>query len=212
VADCGLMIRNVQQDAYDLFRVIDDNPRARSNDSRVHPSGALWTSRMGRNAEVGEGAIYHIAATRTTLLFRGITIPNGICFSPDDAMAYFADSRANIFLRVPLDPATGLPISEPSLLADETASAGYIDGAICDADGLTWSARWGGGSIDVHTPAGEKVRRYQVPAPQASCPAFVGANANRLLATTAWEDMDQEARPRFPNSGRTFEIAVSVRG
>ncbi len=212
VADCGLMIRNVQQDAYRLFRVIDDNPRTRSNDSRVHPSGALWTSRMGRNAEAGEGAIYHVVATRTTLLFRGITTPNGICFSPDGATAYFADSRANIFLSVPLDPATGLPVGEPSALADETAAAGCIDGAICDADGLIWSARWGDGSIDVHTPSGEKVKRYQVPAPQVSCPAFAGANANRLLATTAWEDMDAEARLRFPNSGRTFEIDVSVRG
>lgn len=212
VADCGLMIRSVEHDAYDLFRVVDDNPRTRSNDSRVHPCGALWTSRMGRNAEAGLGAIYHVDARRTTPLFRNITIPNGICFSPDGATAYFADSRANLFLRVPLDPATGLPIGEPSVLADETASAGCIDGAICDADGLIWSARWGDGAIDVHTPAGTKIRRYQAPAPQVSCPAFVGADANRLLATTAWEDMNAETRLRYPNSGRTFEIAVSVRG
>jgi sugar lactone lactonase YvrE len=212
VADCGLMIRNVERDAYELFRVIDDNPRTRSNDSRVHPCGALRTSRMGRNAEAGAGAIRRVDARGATPLFRDLAIPNGICFSPDGATADFADSRANLFLRVALDPATDLPIGGPSALADESASAGCIDGAICDADGLIWSARWGCGPVDAHTPAGKKIRRCEAPAPQVSRPAFAGAKANRLLATTAREDTSPSVRLRYPNSGRTFEIAASVRG
>lgn len=175
------MIRNVERAAYELFRVIGDNPPTRSNDSRLHPWGALWISRMGRYAEAGADASYRIDARGATPLFRDIAMPNGICFSPDGATAYFADSRADPFLRVPLDPATGLPIGEPSVPADETASAGRVDGAICGADGLIWGA----GAIDVHTPAGEKFHRYEAAAPQVSCPAFAGPKANRLLATTA---------------------------
>lgn len=212
VADVGLMIRDVKQDSYSRYRVIDDNPRTRSNDSRVHRSGAIWTSRMGRQGEAGLGAIYHVDRSGTKLLFQNLSIPNGICFSPDGTIAYFADSRTNRFMRVQIEAETGLPTAEPTLLSDETGSAGCIDGAICDADGLIWCARWGGGTIDVYTPEGRKLRRYAVPVPQVTCPAFVGPHADRILATTAWQGMDAEERSVHPHSGCTFEIAAPVRG
>jgi len=212
VADSGLMVRNAVNGTYTLFRVLEDNKLTRSNDSRVHQSGAMWTSRMGRNAEPGLGAIYHVDAERTTLLFSNLTIPNGICFSPDGEIAYFADSRRNEFMKVRIDPLSGLPAGEPLVLADETRFPGCIDGAVCDADGLIWSARWGDWSIDVHTPEGNKVRRYRVPAPQVSCPAFVGRQSDRLFVTTAWEDMDANMRLAHPESGRTFELGRPVKG
>ena len=51
---------------------------------------------------------------------------------------------------------------------------GGLDGAVVDADGLIWNARWGGGCVDVYDANGRRLRSLRVPARQSSCPAFVG--------------------------------------
>ncbi|WP_421591830.1 SMP-30/gluconolactonase/LRE family protein [Shinella sp. M27] len=212
VSDQGLFIRSVSDGTLAPFATLEDKAENRSNDGRVHPSGALWASTMGRTAQKHSGAIYHVAGTTVTKLFSDITIPNGICFSPDGGTGYFVDSAVNKIMCVPLDPKTGLPSGEPQVLADQSGEPGDVDGAVCDADGLIWNARWGQGAVDVYKPDGTKVARYSVPASQSSCPAFIGAKADRLLVTSAWADMDEAARLADPNAGRTFELGIAVKG
>lgn len=211
-SDQGLFIRDIASYRLSLFTTIEDKPENRSNDGRVHPCGALWIGTMGRNAEKHSGAIYHVAGNRVTKLFSNITIPNAICFSPDGATAYFADSDVNHLMRVNIDPATALPLGDAVVLADEAGTPGGIDGAVCDADGLIWNARWGAGAVEVYKPDGRKVARYAVPATQPSCPAFVGFKAARLLVTSAWQDMDDAARTADPDAGKTFDLGVEVTG
>ena len=50
---------------------------------------------MGRKAEAGAGAIYALHRGEISRLFAGVTIPNAICFSPDGAIGYFADTAKN---------------------------------------------------------------------------------------------------------------------
>ena len=212
VSDKGLFIRTVADGALAPFVTLEDNAANRSNDGRVHPSGALWASTMGRNAEKHSGAIYHVAGDRVTRLFSNITIPNSICFSPDGATGYFIDSDVNRLMKVALDPKTGLPSGEPSVLSDESGTPGDVDGSVCDADGLIWNARWGAGAVEVYKPDGTKVARHLVPASQSSCPAFIGEKADRLLVTSAWAGMDAAARLADPHAGQTFELGVAVKG
>lgn len=113
-AEDGLYLRRFADGRLTRFCPLEaEDGRTRSNDGRVHPSGALWISTMGREAEAGRGAIYHVAGTQVTRLYRGLTIPNAICFSPDGATGYFADTDRGILNRVPLDPRTGLPTGSP---------------------------------------------------------------------------------------------------
>ena len=137
----------------ELFRPLEaDNPATRSNDARVHPSGTFWIGTMGRRAEPGAGAIYALHRGELSRLYGEITIPNAICFSPDGAVGYFADTGKNTLFRVDLDAATGLPRGAPVPLVIRRGGGG-IDGAVVDADGLIWNARWGGGCVDVYSPA-----------------------------------------------------------
>ncbi|MFC3073842.1 SMP-30/gluconolactonase/LRE family protein [Shinella pollutisoli] len=212
VSDKGLFVRTVADGRLAPFATLEDKPQNRSNDGRMHPCGALWASTMGRSAEKNAGAIYHVAGARVTRLFSSLTIPNGICFSPDGATGYFADTDVNHLMRVALDPATGLPVGEPEVLSDQTAASGGIDGAVCDADGLIWNARWGAGAVEVYRPDGTKIASHAVPAAQASCPAFIGRDASRLLVTSAWEGMDAAARQADPHAGKTFELGIAVKG
>lgn len=211
-SDEGLYVRDTQTGTLSPFCKIEDVTANRSNDGRVHASGSLWIGTMGRKAEKHSGSIYHVSGTTVTRLFGNITIPNSICFSPDGATAYFVDTDVNHLMRVDIDPQTGLPTGEPALLNDQSNRPGGVDGSICDADGLIWNARWDGSSVDVYTPDGAMIRRHAVPARQASCPAFIGPKADRILVTTAWQDMDKDARNADPAAGHTFDLGVAVNG
>jgi sugar lactone lactonase len=212
VTEDGLYIRTIADGALTLFSPLEaDNAATRSNDARVHPCGTFWIGTMGRKAEKGAGAIYALHRGEIARLFADITIPNAICFSGDGALGYFADSARNELYRVALDPLTGLPRGAPELLIRHRGTGG-LDGAIVDADGAIWNARWGGGCVDVYSPQGAHLRSLHVPASQASCPAFVGPDLSRLLVTSAWEHMDEAARAADPEHGRTFLLEAAARG
>ncbi|MDO9415655.1 SMP-30/gluconolactonase/LRE family protein [Pararhizobium sp.] len=212
VSDLGLFIRDVKTGTFSDYGTLEDIPGNRSNDGRVHPSGALWVGTMSRSENKGAGAIYHVAAGTVTKLYNNISIPNGICFSPDGKTGYFTDTEVNHLMRVDLDAATGLPVGDASVLSDETGNTGGIDGSVCDADGLIWNARWGAGGVEVYTPDGTKIRTYSVPAKQTSCPAFIGKNAERMLVTSARQGMDTAARAADPTGGQTFDLGIEVKG
>lgn len=211
-SDQGLFIRATRDGSLSAYATVEDNPANRANDGRVHPSGSLWISTMGRSAEDGAGSIYHVAKGRVTRIVGALGIPNSICFSPDGKIGYFVDTKVNRMMRVSLDPATGLPDGEPALFSDQSGEDGGVDGSVTDAQGQIWNARWGAGAVDVYAPDGKRLRRYALPAKQTSCPAFIGPKADRLLVTSAWEGMDAAARQVDPHAGNTFELGVTVHG
>ncbi len=212
-AEDGLYVRTLADGRLTLHcRLEGAGRRTRSNDGRVHPSGALWISTMGRSAEPGLGAIYHVSGSVVTRLYAGLAIPNAICFSPDGCIGYFADTHAGIFHRVPLDPASGLPVGEPVVFHDHRGGVGGLDGAVVDAEGIVWSARWGAGCIDAYGPDGRRLRTVTVPASRPSCPAFAGKRFNQLLVTSAYEGMSEHEKRADPDHGRTFLLDLGLKG
>lgn len=211
--EAGLFLRDAAGGALTLLVEIEaHNPVTRSNDSRVHPCGALWMGTMGKEAEPMAGAIYWFHKGETRQLYPSITIPNSICFSPDGKIAYFTDTAKNLLMRVACDPATGLPIGDPSVFIDARAGEGGLDGSVTDRDGLVWNARWGAGTVDSYMPDGSLLRSIPVPARQVSCPAFVGVEFSRMVVTSAWQGLDESARAADPDAGKTFLLAETFRG
>ncbi|MBB4064336.1 SMP-30/gluconolactonase/LRE family protein [Gellertiella hungarica] len=205
----GLYIRDRASGALSLHAPLEaDRPENRSNDGRVHRSGALWIGTMGKKAEPEAGAIYHVARGTVTRIVDRIGITNGICFSPDGATGYFVDTKVNRYMKIAVDPATGLPTGEPQLFADASGRPGGVDGSVCDASGDVWNARWGEGCVERYDPAGRLVARYATPARQPSCPAFFGPQLDRLLVTTATEGMDAPGAP----DGCLLDLGIRVNG
>jgi len=209
----GLYLREIRTGRLSLHtRLEEDDGRTRSNDGRVHPCGALWIGTMGRRAEKGAGSIYHFFEGTLTKLYANITIPNAICFSPDGRTGYFTDTDAGLLQRVALDPDTGLPLGDPSTLVDHRGGEGGLDGAVTDAEGRIWNARWGAGAIDCYSAEGERLRTLSVPASRPTCPMFVDGNLDRLIVTSAREGLDAAGLKREPQAGRTFILDPGVRG
>lgn len=212
-SDEGLFIRDAKTGAFTPYLQLEaDKPGNRSNDGRVHPSGSLWIGTMGRKAEDRAGSIYHVRQGKVTRLYDGVSIPNAICFSPDGATGYYVDTRINRLMRVALDAATGLPTGEPAVLIDQNGKPGGMDGAVCDAEGRIWNARWGQAAVDCYAPDGNHLARHAVPARQPSCPAFFGADATRILVTTAREGMNEDVLKSDPQAGNLIDLGIAVKG
>ncbi len=123
--ETGLHVRDVATGKLTLHTPIEaDNPLTRSNDSRVHPCGALWTGTMGKKEEKAPGSIYWFFKGELRRLFSDITVSNSICFSGDGALAYYTDTSTGLLMRVACDSATGLPAGEPTVFVDHRSSQG----------------------------------------------------------------------------------------
>lgn len=207
--ETGLYFRDTSTGALSLHVAIEaDNAVTRSNDARVHASGAFWVSTMGKNAEKGAGAIYHVLEGVVTKLFDKITIPNAICFSPDGATGYYVDTDVNQLMSVPIAPETGLPTGQASVFIDTAHMTGGMDGAVCDGDGNIWNARYGAGVLDQFDPAGKLKARYQLPARQPTCPAFIGRDGGWMMVTSASQGTRAEEEP---NAGNTFALVTGAK-
>ncbi|BCG91823.1 gluconolaconase [Mesorhizobium sp. 131-2-1] len=211
--ETGLHVRDVASGKLTLHTAIEaDNPLTRSNDSRVHPCGAFWVGTMGKDEGKGAGSIYWFYKGELRRLFSDITVSNSICFSEDGKIAYYTDTSTGLLMRVACDPLTGLPTGEQKVFVDHRSSKGYVDGSVVDRDGVLWNAVWGGSAVKAYAPDGTLLREIPMPVTQPSCPAFVGAKADRLAVTSAWKGKDDKQRKLDPQAGMTFLLDIPVSG
>ncbi|UJW86293.1 SMP-30/gluconolactonase/LRE family protein [Devosia sp. SL43] len=189
-----------------------DQPETRTNDSRVHPSGAFWIGTMTRAEDNPGGAVYHYRSGALTTLKTGVKIPNATCFSPDGRTAYWTDTPTKKIMKIATDPTTGLPIGEWSLFADVEGHRGWPDGAVVDSEGYLWNARWGGSCVVRHAPDGSIDRIVEVPVSQVTCPAFGGPDLKTMFITTAAKNMSAEQLAAEKHAGSLFAIDLDVAG
>lgn len=189
-----------------------DAHNLRSNDGRVHPSGAFWISSMGKQAERQAGAIWWFRGGTMKLLFDKITIPNAICFTPGGRTAYFADSDKATIWQVAVDQDTGLPTGEPVVFKQFTREEGDPDGAVVDADGHIWTAAWGASAVHAWNPDGTRFDSCRLPVSQPTCPAFFGPRLDELVVTSAREKMGADALAAEPLAGSVLKLRRKVRG
>ncbi|MFD1251996.1 L-arabinolactonase [Devosia equisanguinis] len=195
-----------------LVDIEADVPANRTNDSRVHPSGAFWIGTMVKDEGPKNGAVYHYRAGELTRLIANAAIPNATCFSPDGTIAYWTDTPSQKILKCQTDPATGMPVGDWTLFADVSEHRGYPDGAVIDSQGYLWNARWGGSCVIRYAPDGTIDRIVEVPVSQVTCPAFGGPDLKTLYITTASKTLSPEQLAAEKVAGGVFAIDVDVAG
>ena len=181
----------------------------RSNDGRVHPSGAFWIGTMAKDGKGRPGNIYRLFNGSLSVLIEDVVTPNSICFTEDGSTAYYADTPQRTIWKVPTDPATGEIVGAREIhvkLEDELPGA--PDGSVLDADGILWNSRWGGAAVDVYDVIGKRIYSYPVPVQQPTCPAFVGDDLDQIVTTSAAVDLAGASDA----DGTVIQIHAPVKG
>jgi len=195
----------------DLAPLEAENSITRSNDGRADPWGGFWIGTMGKSAEPKAGAIYRYYAGEVRQLFGEITIPNAICFAPDQSCAYFTDTPTRQVMRQPLDAQDGWPVGDPELFLDLNAEGLNPDGAVTDVDGNLWIACWGDGAVRAFNHKGEQIERIEAKAKHLTCPALGGLDYSTLFVTSAQQGV-ADSELKIQAAGQTFFENVRSQG
>ncbi|WP_310724382.1 SMP-30/gluconolactonase/LRE family protein [Streptomyces sp. N2A] len=161
----------------------DPVPGRRGNDAAVAPDGSLWAGTMRYDEAAGGGTLTRITPDgETQVIFRSVTVSNGLAWSPDGTRLYYIDSPTR---RIDVCHMGGqLPSGRRPLVVIEP-DAGYPDGLTVDADGCLWVALWGGGQIRRYTPHGHLDRTLPLPVRRPTACCFGGPSLRDLFITTA---------------------------
>ena len=90
----------------------------RMNDAACDPQGRFWAGTKAHDNRVGGGALYRLDRDgRTEMMLDGLTISNGLDWSPDGGTMYLADSIPGLVHAFAFDGERGA-ISDGRILID----------------------------------------------------------------------------------------------
>lgn len=190
----------------------DASPAVRMNDGKCDPQGRFWAGTMAFDMHSGGGALYRLDPDATVAtMIPGVTISNGIDWSPDGKTMYYVDTPTFRIDCFDFDPATGSIANRRPFVEIEQA-AGYPDGLTVDAEGNVWLALWGGWGVRCYSPRGELNATVDVPASQSSSCAFGGENLDELYITSARGGLPEDDLAKQPLAGGLFRVRPGVKG
>ena len=184
----------------------------RMNDAACDPQGRLWAGTLADDHRPGGGALYRLDRDgRIERVLSGLTISNGLGWSPDGETMYLADSGPRVIHAFAFDAAQGT-ISAGRILVTIPQEVGVPDGLTVDAAGNLWVAVYGTGCVRRYAPNGELRQVLDVPAEQSTCCAFGGPGMTRLYVTTATEGWSNERRRAEPAAGLVYRLDTDAVG
>ncbi len=184
-----------------------DDPSVRMNEGGCDPEGRFWCGSMAYDQRPGAGALYRLdpdGSVRVAL--EGVTISNGLEWSPDGRLAYYVDTATHRVDVLDHDGDAGLSGRRPFVRCADDENP---DGLTVDAEGGVWVAFFGGGQVRRHDPDGALDAVVEVGARQVTACTFGGPDLDRLFVTTSREGL---APGEDPAAGALFAADVGVRG
>jgi len=188
-------------DGADDLRLIADqveNTKCQMNDAIADPEGRFFAGsnfydpgkeyELGKLIRVDTDGTVHVAD-------EGFQLSNGLAFSPDETIMYFADSVARRIYAYDYDRRTG-GLGNRRVLVRVPDNEGLPDGLTVDAEGFLWSAQWYGGCVVRYDPDGKEERRIRFPAKQVSSVAFGGKDLNDIFVTSAGKSWPSPVMPK----------------
>jgi sugar lactone lactonase YvrE len=190
-------------------RVVAEVPArdgVRFNDAGVDPSGRVWVGSMHTGESEPLGELYRLdAGPGLTTVVKGVTVSNGLGWSPDGTTMYYIDSPMRRIDMFDYDPATGEAFQR-RVFADLSAFDGVPDGLTVDADGYVWVAVWGGSVLRRFAPDGTQDAVVPVPVSQPTSMAFGGPGLADLFVTTASTGLSEAELAAQPLAGRLLRL------
>jgi sugar lactone lactonase YvrE len=182
------------------------------NDAKCDAQGRLWTGTLdsdvnipGRAVTAGRGALYKLDPDGTlTTMIPGVTVSNGIDWSPDGAIFYFIDSYTRQVDAFDFDAGSGTITNRRPLVVFAQGD-GAPDGMTVDREGGLWVALPGTGQVRRYAPDGQLLARVLVDTPTPTSCAFGGTAGDILFITSARVKLPAIAFTRLTH-GFTVEV------
>lgn len=194
-----------------LQKIEQDNPGTRLNDGRADRQGRFWAGSMVESGDLGAGALYCLnQQLQVASKVSGLSIANGLCWSPDSRVMYHTDTPSQSINRYDFDPLTGAISNQSGLVRTEPGC--FPDGSTVDAQGYIWNAQWGASQVVRYSPDGEIDFILPLPVSQPTCVAFGGPQLDRLFITSATQGLDKQALLAQPEAGNVFVFQTNITG
>jgi sugar lactone lactonase YvrE len=150
-------------------------------------AGRFWVGSMALAETPGAAALYRFADRSLESMVDGVTLSNGLGWSPDGTRMYYVDSptyRIDVF---DYDVAAGTAANRRPFVELERAD-GIPDGVAVDDEGGVWLALWGGSCVRRYSSAGGLEEVVDVPAAHVTACCFGGDDGRSLFITSAEPD------------------------
>jgi len=190
----------------------EDRPGSRLNDGACDPAGRLWVGTMAADDAPGEAGLYRVDPDGDVRkMLDGVTISNGLGWSPDGTRFYYVDPPTGRVETFAFDAADG-ELGARETFVTFAPDDGGPDGLAVDAEGAIWVAMWGGGSVRRYTADGDLERVVELPVENVTSCAFGGVDGRTLFITTAQSDRGTTTDAGDPGPGHLFRYETWVTG
>lgn len=176
--------------------VIDFLPaEERMNDAKADGLGRWWAGSNAIDFTAGKGQLHKLNPDRSyETVLTGLTLPNGLGWSPDNTKFYLVDTFASSLWIFDFDYSSG-KLRNQQLMHKFDDSKGYPDGMCVTNDGTLLIAMWDGSRIEVISSSGEVQEPILLPVQRPTSCTFGGVLGNELIVTTAARELDLNAQP-----------------
>ena len=189
-----------------------DKPHNRFNDGRCDAAGRFLAGTMNELKSAADGTLYALCADGLCqTVTGGVLTSNGLAFSPDNRILYYADTPNHVIYAFDYNPETGRA-SDKRVFHRFPFGKGRPDGAAVDAEGFYWSALYDGGRVVRLNPAGGIVQEVAIPSGHCTMIAFGGEDLKTAYVTTARDNTSDEELQRYPEAGGLFCFNTDVPG
>jgi sugar lactone lactonase YvrE len=179
----------------------------RMNESGCDPDGRFYCGSMAYDQHPGAASLYRLDPDGTTsTVLEGVTVSNGLEWSPDGSRAYYNDTATHRIDVFDYAPDTGLTGRRPFA---EIPDGGLPDGLTVDAHGGVWVALYGRGAVWRFTSDGRHDEVVEVPPRKSTACTFGGPRLDQLFVTTSREGLPPGEDPL---AGALFRADVGVAG
>jgi sugar lactone lactonase YvrE len=194
-----------------IHRIVFPHPvGTRLNDGKCDAQGRFWIGSC--SAHPGQAALYRYDPDGSLhTMETGLTIANGLAWSPDGSTFYLTDSAQHKIFAYDYLAETG-SIANRRTLIDLSAEAVEPDGLTVDIDGNLWSALWDGWSVACFAASGQELSRIQLPIPRPTCVTFGGPDLTDLYITSASVGLSQKEIQKCHTAGDLFCLAAAAQG
>ncbi|MDP9184912.1 MAG: SMP-30/gluconolactonase/LRE family protein [Actinomycetota bacterium] len=187
-------------------------PETMMNDGKVDPAGRFWAGTKDIEGRRPLGSLYRFDANHTVVpVVSGVTISNGLGWSPDQRLMYYIDSPSHGIDVFDFEMEDG-SVSGRRRLVDLPKEWGLPDGMTLDKEGFFWVAFWGGGAVRRIAPDGCVVSVVTLPVSQVTSCAFGGEDLLDLYVTTARSGLGSVQLREQPYAGGLFRFRPEVPG